>query len=108
MTIEHAIERFRLCLECTDCYTCADHDQALGLAIYALEELLERRAADETKVIEAPAADAGEVKHGRWFDGRCTNCAWEAPDFVQYEGYELDDWEPTPHCPSCGIEMVGG
>lgn len=59
-------------------------------------------------ITEAPPADVVAVKYGRWFDGRCTNCAWEAPDFVQYEGYELEDWEPTPYCPSCGTEMVGG
>lgn len=96
MTAEQAIERLQLCLECTDCYTCAQHDQAIGLAIHALGELIGRRA-----------ADAESVVHGRWLDGRCTNCAWEAPDFVQYEGYELNDWEPTPCCPNCGAKMDG-
>lgn len=57
---------------------------------------------------QAQAADVVAVKHGRWLDGRCTNCWWEAPDFVQYEGYELNDWEPTPCCPNCGAMMNGG
>lgn len=54
-----------------------------------------------------PTADVVPVVHGRWLDGRCTNCAYEAPDFISYVGYELDDWEPTPYCPNCGARMDG-
>ena len=58
-------------------------------------------------IATAPTADVAPVVHGRWLDGKCTNCAYEAPDFISYVGYELDDWEPTPYCPHCGAKMDG-
>ena len=54
-----------------------------------------------------PTANVVPVVYGRWLDGRCTNCAYEAPDFISYVGYELDDWEPTPYCHNCGARMDG-
>jgi len=47
------------------------------------------------------------VKRGRWIDGRCTNCAWEAPDTVNYYGYEDENWVYTKFCPNCGALMEG-
>lgn len=42
-------------------------------------------------------------KHGRWLDGRCTNCAEEALEYVDEEG----DWivYTTDYCPNCGADM---
>ena len=48
------------------------------------------------------------VVHGRWLDGTCTRCWWEAPDVIGYDGHEYDDWSPTPYCPNCGAKMGGG
>lgn len=59
------------------------------------------------KFIGHKAADVAPVVHGRWIDGKCTNCGDEAPDFIAYIGCELDDWEPTPYCPNCGARMDG-
>ena len=53
------------------------------------------------------AADVAPAVHGRWLDGRCTNCTWEAPDVICYDGYESEDWEPTHYCPNCGAKMGG-
>lgn len=39
MTIERAIGRFEKCLDCTDCFTCASHDEALTVAIAALKKM---------------------------------------------------------------------
>lgn len=38
MTREEAIWRLENCLDCTDCFTCGTHDNALELAIAALRE----------------------------------------------------------------------
>ena len=40
--IEKAIERFKICLECDDCLTCGEHDEAIKVAIQTLEEKFER------------------------------------------------------------------
>lgn len=38
--IEKAIERFKICLDCDDCLTCSEHDDAIKIAIEILEEKL--------------------------------------------------------------------
>lgn len=42
MTREEAIWRLENCLDCTDCFTCGSHDDALVMAIAALREQEER------------------------------------------------------------------
>lgn len=42
MTREEAIWRLENCLECTDCFTCGSHDNALVMAVAALREQEER------------------------------------------------------------------
>lgn len=42
MTREEAIWRLENCLDCTDCFTCGSHDDALVLAVAALREQEER------------------------------------------------------------------
>ena len=50
-------------------------------------------------------ADVVSVVHGRWLDGKCTRCAWEIPDSVNYTGYEDEEWVLTNFCPNCGAKM---
>lgn len=42
MTREEAIKRLETCDECGDCLTCAEHDEAVQMAIAALREQEER------------------------------------------------------------------
>ena len=42
MTDREAIERLEICEWCGDCLTCAEHDEAIKLAISALKEREER------------------------------------------------------------------
>ena len=56
---------------------------------------------------EIPAAEVAPVVHGRWLDGKCTNCTWETPDSVNYTGYEDEAWILTNYCPNCGAIMDG-
>lgn len=44
-------------------------------------------------------------KHGRWLDGRCTNCTFEAEEFFDYEGRLIV--YTTDYCPNCGAKMDG-
>ena len=40
--IEKAIKRLKICLECDDCLTCGEHDEAIKIAIETMQEKLER------------------------------------------------------------------
>ena len=42
MTEIEALERLTACLNCGDCLTCKEHDEAIELAINALQEKIER------------------------------------------------------------------
>ena len=42
MTDHEAIERLKICEQCGDCLTCAEHDEAIKLALYAFKEREER------------------------------------------------------------------
>ena len=37
-----ALERLTACLDCVDCLTCNEHDEAIELAINALQQKIER------------------------------------------------------------------
>ncbi len=70
-----------------------------------------------------PTIDAEPVRHGRWEDGKCTECGEDAP-YTEIEEAVYDyDWEEnlrfshtethreyneTPYCPHCGAKMDGG
>ena len=47
-----------------------------------------------------PAADVAEVKHGRWIDGVCSECGFDA---MYYKGIPAQVY--TDYCPSCGARM---
>ena len=51
------------------------------------------------------AAGVAPVRHGRWFDGKCTVCGWEEPDVCTWIGYDSEAWIETPYCPNCGCKM---
>ena len=38
--IKMALERLKICLDCDDCLTCGEHDEAIKVAIKVLEEKL--------------------------------------------------------------------
>ena len=46
------------------------------------------------------AADVAEVKHGRWIDGVCSECGFDA---MYYKGIPAQVY--TDYCPSCGARM---
>ena len=46
------------------------------------------------------AADVAEVKHGRWIDGVCSECGFDA---LYYKGIPAQVY--TDYCPSCGARM---
>ena len=46
------------------------------------------------------AADVAEVKHGRWIDGVCSECGFDA---MYYKGIPVQVY--TDYCPSCGARM---
>ena len=47
-----------------------------------------------------PAADVAEVRHGRWIDGVCSECGFDA---MYYKGIPAQVY--TDYCPSCGARM---
>lgn len=52
-----------------------------------------------------PAADVAPVVHGRWVDGRCSNCGVDIPtDDLHDVIFESD----CHFCYSCGAKMDGG
>ena len=51
-------------------------------------------------VLKEPAADVAEVKHGRWIEGVCSECGFDAK---YYKGIPAQVY--TDYCPSCGARM---
>lgn len=52
-----------------------------------------------------PAADVAPVVHGRWVDGKCSNCGVDIPtDDLRDVIFESD----CHFCYSCGAKMDGG
>ena len=52
------------------------------------------------KLAKVPAADVAEVRHGRWIDGVCSECGFDA---MYYKGIPAQVY--TDYCPSCGARM---
>lgn len=52
------------------------------------------------QVDSLPAADVAEVRHGRWIDGVCSECGFDA---MYYKGIPAQVY--TDYCPSCGARM---
>ena len=51
-------------------------------------------------ITRIPAADVAEVRHGRWIDGVCSECGFDA---MYYKGIPAQVY--TDYCPSCGARM---
>ena len=51
-------------------------------------------------VLKEAAADVAEVRHGRWIDGVCSECGFDA---MYYKGIPAQVY--TDYCPSCGARM---
>ncbi len=51
-------------------------------------------------ITSIPAADVAEVRHGRWIDGVCSECGFDA---MYYKGIPAQVY--TDYCPSCGARM---
>lgn len=101
MTDREAIARLLSCGEdCTDCLTCAEHDEALAIAVGALHEREERSKVDAVPVV-----------HGRWIDeGAYVTTAYGSLDVYQCSNCNreitIDDYDN--YCPNCGARMDGG
>lgn len=52
------------------------------------------------QVDSLPTADVAEVRHGRWIDGICSECGFDA---MYYKGIPAQVY--TDYCPSCGARM---
>ena len=51
-------------------------------------------------ITSIPTADVAEVRHGRWIDGVCSECGFDA---MYYKGIPAQIY--TDYCPSCGARM---
>ena len=51
-------------------------------------------------ITSIPTADVAEVRHGRWIDGVCSECGFDA---MYYKGIQAQVY--TDYCPSCGARM---
>lgn len=53
-----------------------------------------------TCVEQTPAADVAPVKHGRWNDGICSECGFDA---MYYKDVPVQIY--ANYCPNCGSRM---
>ena len=75
---------------------------------HGFEHAMYRKVCEaEIAIGKTSAVDVAPVVHGRWLDGKCTNCTWETPDSVNYTGYEDEAGILTNYCPNCGARMDG-
>lgn len=59
----------------------------------------------KTLLIRQPAADVAPVVHGRWVDGKCSNCGVDIPTDDSHDAI----FENECHfCYYCGAKMGGG
>ena len=58
-----------------------------------------------SEIAEIPAADVVPVVHGRWVDGRCSNCGVDIPTD---DAYDVILWSECRFCYYCGAKMDGG
>lgn len=77
----------------------------------AVEEMLENAqlisdgeyygyCTEDVNLGSIPAADVADVRHGRWIDGVCSECGFDA---MYYKGIPAQVY--TDYCPSCGARM---
>ncbi len=75
-----------------------------------LEKGISGVTGDETCIMDyindAPTADVEPVRHGRWVDGRCSECGVPAIAYKKkLNGLEMR--VDTPCCRACGAKMDG-
>lgn len=56
-------------------------------------------------ILNRPAADAAPVVHGRWVDGRCSNCGVDIPTD---DAHDVIFGSECRFCYYCGAKMDGG
>lgn len=56
-------------------------------------------------VASPPAADVAPVVHGRWVDGRCSNCGVDIPTD---DAHDVIFGNECRFCYYCGAKMDGG
>ena len=56
-------------------------------------------------VVMLPAADVAPVVHGRWVDGRCSNCGVDIPTD---DAHDVIFGSECRFCYYCGAKMDGG
>lgn len=54
----------------------------------------------EAMLSDLPTAEVAEVRNGRWIDGVCSECGFDA---MYYKGIPAQVY--TDYCPSCGTRM---
>lgn len=56
-------------------------------------------------IADTPAADVVPVVHGRWVDGKCSNCGVDIPTD---DAYDIIFGSECRFCYYCGAKMDGG
>lgn len=81
-----------------------DQDYHVGFGSYCLEYVF-KRLSDEFEIEDAPAADVAPVVHGRWVDGKCSNCGVDIPTDDAHDAIFENECR---FCYYCGAKMDGG
>lgn len=63
------------------------------------------KASVKRVLLQAPAAEVEEVKHGRWRKGFCTECGELNPTDYLNEYTMRWKYRYLPRCPYCGARM---
>lgn len=58
-----------------------------------------------SEIVDIPAADVAPVVHGRWVDGKCSNCGVDIPTDDAHDAIFEDECR---FCYYCGARMDGG
>lgn len=81
-----------------------DQDYHVGFSSYCLEYVF-KWLSDEFEIEDAPAADVVPVVHGRWVDGKCSNCGVDIPTDDAHDAIFENECR---FCYYCGAKMDGG
>ena len=81
MTEIKALERLKICLECGDCLTCKEHDEAIQVAIKALQEKVKK--VKIKKIVRS-----------------CESCAYQGQIYVSIGCARCND-----NCADCGDKL---
>jgi hypothetical protein len=58
-----------------------------------------------SEIVDIPVADVAPVVHGRWVDGKCSNCGVDIPTDDAHDAIFEDECR---FCYYCGARMDGG